>query len=278
MNETKPNPPTEERNLKTEKLNEWLKTIQKYRSRYGWGKFLALCFLSGVTSFIYASYFLDLEIGNALVKASIVNEHVSQLTHLLDIFPPKTASMVYTLSFVYAGTVIALHCTYDFFNKDYTKAKLPMNIIGEAGGFITTAAITPAAIHTSLGLGIVLALATSTSNLGLKENAQETLLSYNYILLSIAVGFLACTIFFKKYDKFPITKLSIQTSMHKKLISSRKKSLRRAIGAFGFGVLTFIGIEIIQVKGTAESWSSLANLVTDYCIGENVCGTCPAKD
>ncbi len=278
MNEPTPNPTTEERNLKTEKLNEWLKTIQKYRSWYGWTQFFCLCLLSGLTGYIYAIYFLDLEIGNALVKASIDNEHVSQLTNLLDIFPPKTASMVYTISFVYAGTVIALHCTYDFFKKDYTKAKLPMNIIGEAGGFITTAAITPAAIHTSWGLGIVLALATSTSNLGLKENAQETLLSYNYILLSIAVGFLACTIILKKYNKFSITELSIQTKMLTKIISSRKKSRWLAIGALGCGVLIFIGIEIIQLKGIAESWSSVANLVTDYCIGENVCGTCPAKD
>lgn len=260
------------------KLTECLKDIQRFRSWFGWGKFLLLCFFSGLTSFIYAMYFLDLKIGNALVKASMANEHVSNLTNLFDIFLPPIASMAYTICFAYAGTIVALHYTYRYSSQDYIKAELPMKIIAEAAGLITAAAITPAAIKSSWGLGIVIALFKSIPNLGLKEFGQQALSEYTVTLLAIALGFLVGTIALKKFHKFSITELSIDTNMLTQIISCSKKSKNLALGALFFGGLIYLVIEAVQVRDAAESWSSLAKLVEDYCIGENVCGTCPAKD
>lgn len=260
------------------KLTECLDHIQRFRSWFGWGKFLILCFLSGLTSFIYAIYFLDLKIGNALVKASIANEHVSNLTNLFDIFLPSIASMAYTICFAYAVTIVALHYTYRYCSQDFLKAELPMKIIAEAAGLITAAAITPAAIKSSWGLGIVIALFKSIPNLGLMEIAQTALSKYTVILLAIALGFLAGTIVLKKYHKFSITELRIDTNMLTQIISCSKKSKNLALGALICGVIIYVAIEIVQVMGAAESWSSLANLVTDYCIGENVCSKCPDKE
>jgi hypothetical protein len=260
------------------KLGDFLQEIQKFRSWFSWVNFLILCFLSGLSSFIYTIIFLDVKMGKALVKASMANEHVSNLTNLYDFFLPPIASMAYTICFAYAGIVMALHYTYAFFNKDYAKAEPLMKIVGEAGGLITAAAITPAAIKSSWGMGIVVGLWISIPNLGLMEIGQELLTTYTVILLAIALGFLVGTIALKKNHKFSITELSIDTNMLTQIISCPKKSKNLAIAALVCGGLIFIAIQIIQVKSGAESWSSLAKLVEDYCIGENVCGTCPAKD